>query len=207
MQLPLYNVEGKKNGKITLDEEIFKGEINRWVLREAILAHQTNRRRGTASTKTRGEVSGGGRKPFAQKGTGRARAGTIRSPLWVGGGVVFGPKSRSFEYSLPKKTKRLVFKSSLRKKLKENLFFVLDSLELEEPKTRKMVEFLSHFPVKGRSLLILEEWDEKIRRATSNLPNLRISLAYLVSAYDILFHQSVFITRGALRKIEERLRK
>ena len=194
-------------GKITLDEDIFKGEINRWVLREAILAHQTNRRRGTASTKTRGEVSGGGRKPFAQKGTGRARAGTIRSPLWVGGGVVFGPKSRSFEYSLPKKTKRLVFKSSLRKKLKENLFFVLDSLELEEPKTRKMVEFLSHFPVKGRSLLILEEWDEKIRRATSNLPNLRISLAYLVSAYDILFHQSVFITRGALRKMEERLRK
>lgn len=207
MQLPLYNVEGKKAGKITLDEDIFKGEINRWVLREAILAHQTNRRRGTASTKTRGEVRGGGRKPFVQKGTGRARAGTIRSPLWVGGGIVFGPKSRSFEYSLSKRTKRLVFKSSLRKKLKENLFFILDSLELEEPKTRKMVEFLSHFPVKGRSLLILEEWDEKIRRATSNLPNLRISLAYLVSAYDILFHQSVFITRGALRKMEERLRK
>ncbi len=207
MQLPLYNVEGKKNGKITLDEDIFKGEINRWVLREEILAHQINRRRGTASTKTRGEVRGGGRKPFVQKGTGRARAGTIRSPLWVGGGIVFGPKSRSFEYSLSKRTKRLVFKSSLRKKLKENLFFILDSLELEEPKTRKMVEFLSHFPVKGRSLLILEEWDEKIRRATSNLPNLRISLAYLVSAYDILFHQSVFITRGALRKMEERLRK
>jgi large subunit ribosomal protein L4 len=207
MELQLYNVEGENTGKITLDEDIFKGEINRWVLREAILAHQTKRRRGTASTKSRSEVRGGGRKPFIQKGTGRARAGSIRSPLWVGGGVTFGPKSRSFEYSLPKKTKRLVFKSSLRKKLKENSLFVLDALELEEPKTRKMVEFLSHFPVEGRSLLILEEWDEKIGRATSNLPNLRVSVASSVSAYDILFHQSVFITRGALRKIEDRLRK
>ncbi len=207
MQLPLYNVEGKKNGKITLDEEIFKGEINRWVLREAILAHQTNRRRGTASTKTRGEVRGGGRKPFAQKGSGRARAGSIRSPLWVGGGITFGPGPRNFEYSLPKKVKRLVFKSSLRKKLKENLFFVLDSLELKEPKTREMVEFLRHFPLEGKSLLILEKWDGNIRRATSNLPNFGVTLASLVSAYDILFYQSVLITRGALRKIEDRLKK
>lgn len=207
MQLPLYNVGGKKAGEITLDEDVFKGEINRWALREVILAHQTNRRRGTASTKSRDEVRGGGRKPFVQKGTGRARAGSIRSPLWIGGGVVFGPKSRSFEYSLPKKVKRLAFKSSLRKKLKENSLFVLDALELEEPKTREMVEFLSHFPLEGRSLLILEKWDEKIRRATSNLPNLRVSLASLVSTYDILFHESVFITRGALRKVEDRLKK
>ena len=101
MELTVYNVEGKKAGEVTLDADIFKGGINKWVLRQAILAHQTNRRRGTASTKTRGEVRGGGRKPFIQKGSGRARAGTIRSPLWVGGGVVFGPKSRIFEYSLP----------------------------------------------------------------------------------------------------------
>ena len=207
MQVPLYNVEGKKAGEITLDEDIFEGEINRWILREVILVHQTNRRRGTASTKSRGEVRGGGRKPFIQKGTGRARAGSIRSPLWVGGGVVFGPKPRGFEYSLPKKAKRLAFKSSLRKKLKENLLFVLDGLQLKEPKTREMVEFLSHFPVEGKSLLVLEEWDEKIRRAASNLPNLRVNLASFVSAYDILFHESVFITRGALRKIEDRLKK
>lgn len=207
MELPVYNMNGKKAGEVTLDKDVFEGEINRWILREAILAHEANQRRGTASTRSRSEVRGGGRKPFIQKGTGRARAGSIRSPLWVGGGVVFGPKPRSFKHNLPKKAKRIAFKSSIRKKLKENLFFVLDGLELDEPKTRNMVEFLSHFPVEGRILLILDRWDEKIKRATSNLPGLKVNLASLVSAYDILLCHTVFITRGALIKIEQRLKE
>jgi len=207
MQAPLYDAKGKRAGDITLDKDIFEGDINRWILREAILAHHTNQRRGTASTKSRSEVRGGGRKPFAQKGTGRARAGTIRSPLRVGGGVTFGPKPRRFEYSLPKKSKRLAFRSSLRKKLRENSLFVLDKLKLNEPKTREMARLLSQFPVEGKTLLILEKWNEKIRRATSNLKHLQVRLAPLVSAYDILSHESVLVTRGALKRIEDRLKK
>lgn len=207
MQAPLYDAKGKRAGDITLDKDIFEGDINRWILREVILAHHTNQRRGTASTKGRSEVRGGGRKPFAQKGTGRARAGTIRSPLRVGGGVTFGPKPRSFEYSLPKKTKRSAFKSSLRKKLRENSLFVLDKVKLNEPKTREMAKLLSQFPVEGKTLLILEKWNEKIRRATSNLKHLQVRLAPLVSAYDILSHESVLVTRGALKRIEDRLKK
>jgi len=207
MQAPLYDAKGKRAGDITLDKDIFEGDINRWILREVILAHHTNQRRGTASTKGRSEVRGGGRKPFAQKGTGRARAGTIRSPLWVGGGVTFGPKPRSFEYSLPKKTKRLAFRSSLRKKLRENSLFVLDKVKLNEPKTREMAKLLSQFPVEGKTLLILEKWNEKIRRASSNLKHLQVRLAPLVSAYDILSHESVLVTRGALKRIEDRLKK
>lgn len=207
MQAPLYDAKGKRAGDITLDKDIFEGDINRWILREVILAHHTNQRRGTASTKGRSEVRGGGRKPFAQKGTGRARAGTIRSPLRVGGGVTFGPKPRNFKYSLPKKTKRLAFRCSLRKKLKENSLFVLDKVKLNEPKTREMAKFLSQFPVEGKTLLILEKWNEKIRRATSNLKHLQVRLAPLVSAYDILSHESVLVTRGALKRIEDRLKK
>lgn len=207
MQAPLYDAKGKRAGDITLDKDIFEGDINRWILREVILAHHANQRRGTASTKTRGEVRGGGRKPFAQKGTGRARAGTIRSPLRVGGGVTFGPKPRSFEYSLPKKTKRSAFRSSLRKKLRENSLFVLDKVKLNEPKTREMAKLLSQFPVEGKTLLILERWNEKIKRATSNLKHLQVRIAPLVSAYDILSHESVLVTRGALSKIEDRLKK
>jgi len=207
MQAPLYDAKGKRAGDITLDKDIFEGDINRWILREVILAHHANQRRGTASTKTRGEVRGGGRKPFAQKGTGRARAGTIRSPLRVGGGVTFGPKPRSFEYSLPKKTKRSAFRSSLRKKLRENSLFVVDKVKLNEPKTREMAKLLSQFPVEGKTLLILEKWNEKIKRATSNLKHLQVRIAPLVSAYDILSHESVLVTRGALSKIEDRLKK
>jgi large subunit ribosomal protein L4 len=207
MQAPLYDVKGKRAGDITLDKDIFEGDINRWILREVILAHHANQRRGTASTKTRGEVRGGGRKPFAQKGTGRARAGTIRSPLRVGGGITFGPKPRSFEYSLPKKIKRSAFKSSLRKKLRENSVFVLDKVKLNEPKTREMAKLLSQFPVEGKTLLILEKWNEKIKRASSNLKYLQVRTAPLVSAYDILSHESILVTRGALSKIEERLKK
>lgn len=207
MQAPLYDAKGKRAGDITLDKDIFEGDINRWILREVILAHHANQRRGTASTKTRSEVRGGGRKPFAQKGTGRARAGTTRSPLRVGGGVTFGPKPRSFEYSLPKRTKRSAFRSSLRKKLMENSLFVLDKVKLNEPKTREMAKLLSQFPVEGKTLLILEKWNGKIKRASSNLKHLQVRIASLVSAYDVLSHESVLVTKGALSKIEDRLKK
>jgi len=177
MEVKVYNMQGKEVEKISLDKDVFEGEINQAVLREAVLAYEAARRQGTASTKSRSEVRGGGRKPWMQKGTGRARAGSIRSPLWVGGGVVFGPKPRSFRYSLPQKVKRLALKFSLRKRLKERSLFVLDKVSVNKGKTREMAEFLQRLGLEGKTLLILDKWDERIMRSSSNLKNLTLCLS------------------------------
>ncbi|MCD6082688.1 50S ribosomal protein L4 [Candidatus Aerophobetes bacterium] len=190
-----------------LDKDIFSGEINQAVLREAVLAYQSNQRQGTACTKTRGEVRGGGRKPWIQKGTGRARAGSIRSPIWVGGGTVFGPKPRSFKYPLSRRIKRLALRDALRKKINEGLFFVLNEFLIEEPKTKRMVEFLNNFSVEGKVLLIVDRWNDNMKKASSNLKNLELNLAHLVCAFDVLACDSVFITKQALAKLEERLKR
>lgn len=212
MEWKVYNMQAQEVGTVELDDEIFQGEINRPVLREAILAYQSNLRQGTASTKTRGEVSGGGRKPWPQKGTGRARAGSIRSPLWVGGGTVFGPKPRDFSYSLPKKKKRLALISSLRLKVKEGRLFVLDKLKVEKGKTKEMATFLQSFSrqmgnLNGKTLIIMEDKDEKVHRASSNIKNLRLILASNVCEYHVVSHNNLFLTRDSLIKLTERLRK
>ena len=206
MKTKVYNMQGEEIGEIQLSDDIFQGEVKESLLREAVLAYQTNRRQGTASTKTRGEVSGGGRKPWIQKGTGRARAGSIRSPLWRGGGVVFGPKPKDFKYSLSKKVKCLALKSSLRKKIKEDSLFILDELSLKRPKTKEMVKFLDSFSLKGRTLIIADKWDEVIKRASSNLKDLRVILPRLVCALDVLYYDTVFVTKEALRELEARLK-
>lgn len=206
METAVYNMQGKEVEKISLDKDIFEGEINQAVLREAVLAHEAARRQGTASTKSRGEVRGGGKKPWAQKGTGRARAGSIRSPLWVGGGVTFGPKPRSFRYSLPRKVKRLALKFSLRKRLKEGSLLVLDKVSVKKGKTREMVELLQSLGLKGKTLLILDKWDEKIIRSSSNLKNLTLCLSSIMSGPDILSHHNLCLTKKALNTIVERLK-
>ncbi|RLE14037.1 50S ribosomal protein L4, partial [Candidatus Aerophobetes bacterium] len=144
MEWKIYNMQGEEVGSYELDD-IFQGEVNQPILREAFLSYQTNIRQGTVSTKTRGEVSGGGRKPWPQKGTGRARAGSIRSPLWVGGGTVFGPRPRRFSYSLSKKKKKLALVSSLRLKIQEKKMFIVDELKVDKGKTKEMVSFLNNF--------------------------------------------------------------
>ncbi|MCD6575029.1 50S ribosomal protein L4 [Candidatus Aerophobetes bacterium] len=209
MEWDVYNMQGEKVGRCELDDGIFKGEINQPVLREAVIAYQANLRQGTASTKTRGEVSGGGRKPWPQKGTGRARAGSIRSPLWVGGGVVFGPRPRDFTYRLPRKKRKLALMSALRLKLKEGKIFILDKLVVEKGKTKEMVSFLANFVkdgVREKSLLIVSGKDEKLRRASSNIKNIRLVMASNVCGYHIIFHDNVFLTQDSLLKLVERLK-
>ncbi len=206
MKVPVYNMGREKIATIELNKDIFEGEVKKNLLHQAQVAHQKNCRQGTASTKRRGEVSGGGRKPWSQKGTGRARVGSIRSPLWVGGGVTFGPKPRSFEYRLPRKVKKIALKSSLREKLKKQSLLILNKVEVKEGKTKEMAKFLDAFSIQGKCLLIVDKWDEKVRRSSSNLKKFALSLASIVSAYDILSHPYVFLTKDSLSILEGRLK-
>ena len=207
METKIYNMQGEEVGVLSLEEDIFEHKIRSSVLRQAMLAYFSSHRRGTASTKSRAQVKGGGRKPWIQKGTGRARAGSIRSPLGVGGGVVFGPTPRSFRYSLPQKIKKIALKSSLRKKLREGALIILDRISIKNGKTKEMAGFLQSLSLKGKTLLVLEKPNEKIIRSASNLKNLRLSPAFCLSAYDILSHKNVCITKGALLQLVERLRE
>jgi len=209
MEWKIYNMQGEEIGSYELDD-IFQGEVNQPILREAFLSYQTNIRQGTVSTKTRSEVSGGGRKPWPQKGTGRARAGSIRSPLWVGGGTVFGPRPRRFSYSLSKKKKKLALVSSLRLKIQEKKMFIVDELKVDKGKTKEMVSFLNNFSrvanLNEGILLILNGRDEKINRASSNIKNLTLIQPSNVCVYHILSHESIFLTRDSLSKLTERLK-
>ena len=207
METKVYNLQGEEVEVFSLDEDIFKGKIRPWVLREAVLAYRASHRQGTASTKSRAQVKGGGRKPWIQKGTGRARAGSIRSPLWVGGGIVFGPKPRNFRYRLPQKIKKIALKSSLRKKLREGSLIILDRISIKNGKTKEMAGFMQSLSLKGKTLLVLEKPNEKIIRSASNLKNLRLSAGVCLSAYDILSHKNVCITKDALAHIVKRLRE
>jgi large subunit ribosomal protein L4 len=206
MKVKVYNMQGEEIEEIQLSDDIGQGEIKESLLREVVLAYQANQRQGTVSTKTRSEVRGGGRKPWIQKGTGRARAGSIRSPIWRGGGITFGPKPRNFKYSLSKRTKCSALKSSLRKKVKDGSVFILDKISLNGPKTKEMAKFLDSFSLKGRSLIIVNKWDDSLRRASSNIKGLRITLARLVCTFDILFYDNVFVTKEALGELEARLK-
>jgi len=210
MEWNVYNMQGEKVGIYELDDNIFAGEVNQPVLREAYIAYLANQRQGTVSTKTRAEVSGGGRKPWPQKGTGRARAGSIRSPLWVGGGIVFGPKPRDFSYKLPKKKKRLALISALRLKVEERKMFLLDKLHVEKGKTKEIASFLANFAkiskVDGRNLLVTPNTDEMLRRASSNIKNLRLVMANNVCGYDILCHDNIFFTKESLERLVKRLK-
>jgi large subunit ribosomal protein L4 len=206
MEIKVYNIEGEEVEVLSLEKDIFDHRIRSSVLREAVLAYRASHRQGTASTKSRAQVKGGGRKPWIQKGTGRARAGSRRSPLWVGGGIIFGPKPRNFKYHFPQKMKKIALKSSLRKKIREGGLIILDRIFIKNGKTKEMAEFLQSLSLKGKTLLVLEEPDEKIIRSASNLKNLRLSSAFCLSAYDILSHKNICITKGALLNIVERLR-
>ncbi|MCD6472571.1 50S ribosomal protein L4 [Candidatus Aerophobetes bacterium] len=207
MELKVYDMEGKESGKIDLIEDIFNKEIKDTLLREALLAYLDNHRQGTVSTKGRSEVKGGGRKPWVQKGTGRARAGTIRSPLWVGGGIIFGPKPRKFKSHLSKKVKRAALRYSLVKKFKEGNLLILDKISLKTAKTKEMVSFLQKFSLKGKTLLVLDQKDERAIRSSSNLKQLCICYVSTVCGYDIFSHRNLCLTKEALIDIIERLKK
>ena len=198
----LYNINGERIGEVELSEDIFGSEINEAVLHDAVVAQLARRRLGTHDTKTRGEVRGGGRKPWRQKGTGRARAGSIRSPLWRGGGTVFGPHPRDYSYSLPKKVKRKALKSALSAKVKDGDIVVLDALTMETPKTKEMVKILNNLRVDD-ALLVTAAKDEVIEKSARNIPNIKTLVANGLNVYDILAYDKLVITKDAVAKVEE----
>jgi large subunit ribosomal protein L4 len=198
----LYNTSGEQVGELALSEEIFGAEVNESVLHDAVVAQLANRRLGTHNTKTRSEVSGGGRKPWRQKGTGRARAGTTRSPIWRGGGIVFGPHPRDYSYSLPRKVRRLALKSALSAKVNDGDILVLDSLALEGPKTKDMVKILGALKVED-ALLVTAARDEAVEKSARNIPNIKPLVANGLNVYDLLAYDKLVITKEAVARVEE----
>ncbi|MBT9283159.1 MAG: 50S ribosomal protein L4 [Hydrogenibacillus schlegelii] len=202
-KVPLYNQDGATVGEIDLDDRVFGIEPREAVVHRAVVAYLANQRLGTHDVKNRGEVRGGGRKPWRQKGTGRARQGSIRAPQWVGGGVVFGPTPRSYRLELPKKMRRLALKSVLSAKTKEGALKVLDRLVIEAPKTKAVVRLLHNLSVDRKALVILPEVDRNVLLSARNLPGVKVTTTGEINVYDLLNHDALILTEAAARKIEE----
>lgn len=198
----VYNMEGKEVGSVELNDAIFGVEINEHLVHLAVLQQLANKRQGTQSAKTRAEVSGGGRKPWRQKGTGHARQGSTRSPQWKGGGVVFAPKPRDYSFKLNRKEKRLALKSALTSRVEANKIYVLDELNFDTIKTKKMVSVLEGLKV-NKALVVLGDKNENVIRSASNIPGVRTALPNTINVYDILKYDSLVVTKDALAKIEE----
>lgn len=202
-KVALYNTKGEQVGEIELSDDIFGAQVKPEVMHRVVVNYLANQRLGTSSTLTRGEVAGGGRKPWRQKGTGRARHGSIRSPLWRKGGIVFGPKPRSYKFTLPKKLKRYALKSALSSKVKDNELIMLDSLTLEAPKTKTMVEILKNIKARKKALIVLAGKDEMVEKSARNLPGVKTTSVNTLNVYDILNHDNLIMTKDAAKKVEE----
>lgn len=198
----LFNIEGKKVGDVTLNESVFNVEVNKAVLHQVVVAQLANKRQGTQSAKTRAEVRGGGIKPWRQKGTGRARQGSIRSPQWAGGGIVFAPKPREYRVSLPKSMRRVAMKSALTAKVLENEMIVLENLELDAPKTKTIVTMLKAFDVK-KALIVTAESNANVYKSGRNVEGIQVIPVNNINVYDLLKYDNLIITKDAVSKLEE----
>ena len=198
----IYNISGNKVGDMELSEAVFGQEVNVPAMHAYVKAYLANQRQGTQSAKTRAEVSGGGKKPWRQKGTGRARQGSTRSPQWTHGGVVFAPKPRDYRLSLNKKLKRVALKSALSAKVADEKFIVLDSLELSEPKTREMVKVLANLKT-NNALIVTPEVNETVVRSANNIQGVATTTVGMLNTYDVLKYDTVIATRDAVAKVEE----
>jgi len=201
--LSVHNIKGENVGEVFLKENIFSAKVNKYLVHQAVKRYLANKRRGTASTKNRSAVRGGGAKPWKQKGTGRARAGTNSSPIWVGGGVVFGPAPRDYSFSLPKKMKVAALKSALSDKLGNKEIIIVDKLVLEESKTSKMVQILKSLQAFKKPLIIVENEDKNIARAAKNIKGTQVLPVSKINTYDLVNHKKIIITKKALKRIEE----
>ncbi|AMA74425.1 MULTISPECIES: 50S ribosomal protein L4 [Aneurinibacillus] len=202
-KVTLFNQAGKQVGEIELSDAVFGIEPNEAVLADYVIMQQASRRAGTHATKNRSAVSGGGRKPWRQKGTGRARQGSIRAPQWVGGGTVFGPTPRSYAYKLPKKVRRLAMKSALSSKVKNDEIVVLDSLSFEAPKTKEMVKVLGNLKVDNKVLVVTGEYNDNVALSARNIPGVKFVSASGINVLDVLHHDKLLITQDAVAKVEE----
>ena len=202
-KVALYNMEGKEVGEIELNEQVFGIEPNEAVVHEAVVMQLAGQRQGNASTKTRGEIRGGGRKPWKQKGSGRARAGTTRSPIWRKGGTVFGPKPRDYSYSIPRKKRRLAIKSVLSAKVSGGDIIVLDQLSFAAPKTKDMIQVLVNLKVDKKAAVVTAEASGYVEQSARNIPGVKPLEASGINVYDLLNHDKLVITKDAIAKIEE----
>lgn len=199
----VYNVSGEQVSEMELKDSVFGVEINEHAMHQVVKNQLANKRQGTKSTLTRAEVRGGGRKPWRQKGTGRARHGTIRSPLWVGGGITFAPKSRDFNYTLPKKLKRVAMKSALSSKVASEQIKILEELKLDAPKTKEMANILKSLEAGKKALIVITDNDEAIVRSAKNIPGVQTISVNTLNVYDILKYDHFIITKDAVERVEE----
>ena len=202
-KIDVYSINGKKVKEVELNEAIFGIEPNEAVVHSVLVNFLANQRQGTQNTKTRSEVSGGGRKPWRQKGTGRARQGSIRAPQWIKGGISLGPKPRSYYYPVNKKEKRLAIKSMLSSKVLENELTVVDSLDMKEIKTKEMVKALNNLKVEGKTLILLPEKNENVQKSASNIDGVKTTLVNTINVYDLLKYKNLVITLDTVKKLEE----
>lgn len=201
--ITLFKQDGSQAGKITLNDEVFAIEPNENAIYDVVIMQQASLRQGTHKVKGRSEVSGGGRKPWRQKGTGRARQGSIRSPQWVGGGRAFGPTPRSYAYKLPRKVRRLALRSALSNKVAENNFIVVDELAFETPKTKLFQEVLNNLQVENKVLVVINKDNDNAQLSARNLPNVKVVDENNVNVYDLVNSEKVIITKAALSNVEE----
>ena len=202
-KIDVYNMEGKKVSDVELNDNVFGIEPNEAIVHSVLVNYLANQRQGTQSTKTRSEVSGGGRKPWRQKGTGRARQGSIRAPQWIKGGIALGPKPRSYKYTVNKKERRLAIRSVLSSKVLENNLVVLDKAEMKEIKTQAMVKTLENLKVTGKTLILLPEKNENVQKSARNIKNVKTTLVNTINVYDLLKYNNLVVTLDAVKKLEE----
>jgi large subunit ribosomal protein L4 len=205
MELDVIDQRGQPLEKVVVDDKAFGAAVKGHLFHQVIRMQLANRRRGTVWTKTRGEVSGGGRKPWRQKGTGRARAGSIRSPVWRGGGVALGPKPRDYAYWVPKKVRRAALRSALSLKVQEGSFKVVDRLDIPDPKTKHIVAVLKDLGAGRRTLILLSETDRNVYLAARNLTDVQVLPVAGLNVYDLLYHDDIICTKDALTKLQERV--
>lgn len=202
-KVDVYDIKGKKVSTIDLKEEIFGIVPNESAVHTVLVNYLANQRQGTQSTKTRSEVSGGGKKPWKQKGTGRARQGSTRAPQWIKGGIALGPKPRTYTYKVNKKEKRLAVKSLLSSKVIENDLVVVDKLAFDEIKTKNMANALTNLKVEGKALVLLAEKNENVQKSARNIEGVKTSLVNTINVYDLLNYTKLVVTTDTIKKLEE----
>ena len=203
LKVKVYNQEGAEVKDLELNEAVFGIEPNKQALFDMVLLQRASLRQGTHIVKNRTEVSGGGKKPWRQKGTGRARQGSIRAPQWRGGGVVFGPTPRSYKFKLNRKVRRLALKSALSTKIIDNEFMALEAIKFDAPKTKEMVKVLANLDAPTKTLIVVDEIDENVARSANNIPGVKLLDARRVNVYDILNSDKLIMTEAAIKSVEE----
>ena len=202
-KIDVYNMQGKKVSDVELNEAVFGIEPNEAIVHSVLVNYLANQRQGTQNTKTRAEVRGGGRKPWRQKGTGRARQGSIRAPQWIKGGIALGPKPRSYKYTVNKKERRLAIKSILSSKVLENNLVVVDKMDVKEIKTKTMVAALDSLKVTGKILIMLPEKNENVQKSARNIEGVKTTLINTINVYDLLKYNKLVVTLDTVKKLEE----